>query len=93
MLKNLIRRVKSGIDQGMKQNDNDIDVDTLSDKLHRLQISLEKGEKEHLGEIDQSTVLIQLFHSIQIQGHYSEITKNILELRFYIQWKMVTSIW
>ncbi len=50
-LKQLIDRVNQGIDNGFMPRDDDIDVDTLSDKLQKLQITLIKGDKELLGEI------------------------------------------
>jgi two-component system chemotaxis sensor kinase CheA len=49
MLKKLISRVKTGIEHGLKQQDSDILIDVLRDKLQNLQISLTKGEP--LGEI------------------------------------------
>ncbi len=50
-LKNLLDRVKQGTDTGFKQPDNDIDVESLINKLEKLQVSLTSGEKEPLGEI------------------------------------------
>ncbi|NOX33446.1 MAG: chemotaxis protein CheA [Deltaproteobacteria bacterium] len=50
-LKNLIASVENGTRTGFKQPDDDIDVDTLRDKLQRLQVSLSKGKKEPLGKI------------------------------------------
>ena len=50
-LKNLIARVSQGFDTGFMLPDDDIDIDTLRDRLKKLQVSLTKGEKEPLGEI------------------------------------------
>jgi len=50
-LKNLLSRVKKGIDAGFKQPDDDIDVEILRDKLQKLQVALTNGEKAPLGEI------------------------------------------
>ena len=50
-LKKLIARVKQGTDTGFKQGDDDIDVDSLRDKLQKLQLSLANGEKMSLDKI------------------------------------------
>lgn len=50
-LKKLIARVKTGVQNRVKQQDDDIDIEDLRYKLSHLQISLSKGEKEPLGEI------------------------------------------
>ncbi|MCK5310487.1 MAG: chemotaxis protein CheW [Desulfobacteraceae bacterium] len=50
-LKKLLERVEQGIEKGLKQQDNDIDVNNLRDKLKKLQISLTQGDKQPLGEI------------------------------------------
>ena len=50
-LKELISRVKKSTSTGFKEPDNDIDIDSLRDKLEKLQIFLANGEKEPLGEI------------------------------------------
>ncbi|MCP3900614.1 MAG: chemotaxis protein CheA, partial [Desulfobacteraceae bacterium] len=50
-LKRLIERVEQGVENGLEQQDSDIDVDVLKEKLKKLQISLSQGTKEPLGEI------------------------------------------
>ncbi len=50
-LKKLIDRVDQSTQTGVKQTDNDIDVEVLRDKLKSLQVSLTSGEKQPLGEI------------------------------------------
>ncbi len=50
-LKQLIIRVETGVEQGIQQQDNDIDIDILKNRLQRLQINLSDGRKEPLGEI------------------------------------------
>nr|MDA3787539.1 chemotaxis protein CheA [Desulfobacula sp.] len=50
-LKTLLARVRQGTETGFKQPDDDIDVESLRDKLQRLQVSLTSGEKQPLGEI------------------------------------------
>jgi len=50
-LKALLDRVKQGIQTGYRASEDDIDVDSLRDRLKQLQISLTKGDKEPLGEI------------------------------------------
>lgn len=50
MLKVLITRVKKGIKHGVKHQDDDVDIDILSEKLQNLQNS-NNGEKELIGDI------------------------------------------
>ncbi|MCG8634181.1 MAG: chemotaxis protein CheW [Desulfobacterales bacterium] len=50
-LKQLIKRVKQGVAQGVKLPDHDIDINGLRDRLQNLHIQLTKGTKEPLGEI------------------------------------------
>jgi len=51
ILKMLLDRVKSGTQTGFVQPDDDIDVESLKDKLQRLQAGLTNGDKQPLGEI------------------------------------------
>ena len=50
-LKQLMERVSEGINTGFMPKDDDIDVDSLRDKLQTIQHALTKGEKVPLGEI------------------------------------------
>ncbi|MCK5541189.1 MAG: chemotaxis protein CheA [Desulfobacterales bacterium] len=50
-LKQLLSRVGQGIEKGLKQLDNDIDVNILINKLQKIQIRLTQGDKQPLGEI------------------------------------------
>ncbi|MEE4363266.1 MAG: chemotaxis protein CheA [Desulfotignum sp.] len=50
-LKQLIERVSEGINTGFMPKDDDIDVDSLRDKLQTLQRALIRGDREPLGEI------------------------------------------
>jgi len=50
-LKSLIARIQQGVETGFKQPDDDIDVESLRDKLQKLQVALAKGDKQPLGEI------------------------------------------
>jgi len=50
-LKTLLTRVRQDTASGFRQPDDDIDVDSLRDKLQKLQILLTKREKKPLGEI------------------------------------------
>ncbi|MCF6246392.1 MAG: chemotaxis protein CheA [Desulfobacula sp.] len=50
-LKNLISGVEKGTQTGFMQDDTDIDVETLTEKLKKLQIALTTGKKQLLGEI------------------------------------------
>ena len=50
-LKQLLSRVEQGVENGVQQQDKDIDVNILKDKLKKLQISLSKENKQPLGEI------------------------------------------
>ena len=50
-LTKLISRVKHGVENRVTQQDDDINIDSLKDKLHHLQSALANGEKEPLGEI------------------------------------------
>lgn len=50
-LKQLLKRVEEGVEKGIEQQDQDIDVNTLKENLKKLQISLFQGEKEPLGQI------------------------------------------
>ncbi|MBF0203917.1 MAG: chemotaxis protein CheA [Desulfamplus sp.] len=50
-LKKLLGRVKIGIQNKVTQQDDDININSLIDKLEAVQTALIKGEKEPLGEI------------------------------------------
>jgi len=50
-LTKLISRVKNGVENRVTQQDDDINIDALKEKLHHLQSALVNGEKEPLGEI------------------------------------------
>ncbi|WP_244154316.1 chemotaxis protein CheA [Desulfospira joergensenii] len=50
-LKRLVERVKQGVGTGFRQPEDDIDVESLRDRLKKLQLSLTHMEKEPLGEI------------------------------------------
>ncbi|HKJ99122.1 MAG TPA: Hpt domain-containing protein, partial [Desulfotignum sp.] len=50
-LKQLMEKVSEGINTGFMPRDDDIDVDTLRDKLQTIQQALTRGDREPLGEI------------------------------------------
>jgi two-component system, chemotaxis family, sensor kinase CheA len=50
-LKQLMDKVSEGINTGFMPRDDDIDVDTLRDKLQTIQQALTRGDREPLGEI------------------------------------------
>ncbi len=69
-LKKLIGRVEKGAQTGLTQDDSDIDVEPLRDKLQKLQVSLTTGEKQLLGEIlvQKGEVSTEnLDHALEIQ--------------------------
>lgn len=75
LLKQLIDHVKQGLVSGYRQADDHIDVDSLRDKLKKLQISLSKGEKEPLGEIlvrKKDLKEQDIDHVLEIQKKYPE---------------------
>ena len=74
-LKNLIARVSLGTQTGFKQPDDDIDVDSLREKLQKLQASLTKGEKKPLGEILAIKKLVDqasLDQALEIQKNHPD---------------------
>ncbi len=69
-LKKLIARVKQGIENGVKQQDDDINVDTLQDKL-----DLAKREKVPIGQILVKKGIIDkesIDHALKIQQAHPE---------------------
>ncbi len=83
-LKELLARIRHGIETGFMPSDADIDVQSLRDKLQRLQVSLTKKFKAPLGEIllkngDISAASLENALEIQKENPYKKIGEILVE--------------